>query len=493
MMKTLWGDRHALRELPTLATSTLLDEIKALDFDKLEELADTDPLENWTTGGWAETDPNSKLTVSANEIAFAAVARGSGCHVGKDFGSGHFGSFIHKIDFNITAYTNSYDSQITVYDLFNDDTHWIDIFVQYSSSTVYNPQLLSMDPNYVSDYGNANKGTRYYGKLERNATNITFKYYTGSDYETGLVDTLAVSKGNSTPLSSIWNAGDSSGSGGSITGSLYNLDLQEVSVTEKTSSDTGSGADTKVSYPSVVHSRAETGSGADAKLTGEPKATLLGTGESGAGVDAKLSFLAALLKSDTGSGLDLATQLLAILTGSESGVGIDSKLSRDLALFETGIGADSSSLSTGTNKISSDLGAGIDAVISLLAAISRTDIGSGLDTITALLASFIRSDTGSGVDALKSLLKAFVSSDYGIGTESLGSRIFTAQDSGVGSESYVLSGAPLFVDSSRLDIMPRRYGQVIFRDKEDTTKIIDKSVDVRFINSPIRERFSNRR
>lgn len=239
VMKELWGDRYALKELPTLATSLLLEQIKAIDFDKLDGLTEVDPLEDWTpSGGWAETDPNSKLTVSANEIAFAAVARGDGCYVEKDFGAGHFGSFIHKIDFNITAYTDSYDSQITVYDLFNDDTHWIDIFIQYATTTTYCPQLISMDPDLVSDYGYANKGTRYYSLLERNVTNITLKYYTGSDYETGLVDTLAVSKGDSTTLRYIWNASASSGSGGSITGSLYNLDLQEGPANPITSSPT---------------------------------------------------------------------------------------------------------------------------------------------------------------------------------------------------------------------------------------------------------------
>jgi hypothetical protein len=147
--------------------------------------------------------------------------------------------------------------------------------------------------------------------------------------------------------------------------SLYGIGATP-SVTAKTSSDTGSGA--------------------DAIVVGNPLATLTGF-EAGAGVDVFAALLSALVQSETGSGADAVYSLetpeaksssdagsgvegtpvpSAVLAGSETGSGVEALIARLLAALDTGGGAEASSIEIeGLLKalFASELGQGGDCLV----------------------------------------------------------------------------------------------------------------------------------
>lgn len=114
-------------------------------------------------------------------------------------------------------------------------------------------------------------------------------------------------------------------------------------------------------------SSSDTGAGADAKASGNPIATLV-KAETGSGVDAvdSLQTPEAKTSSDAGSGVEGAPAQSAILAGSESGSGIEAIIARLLAALDTGGGAEASSLETeGQLKdlFASELGEGADRLV----------------------------------------------------------------------------------------------------------------------------------
>jgi hypothetical protein len=150
----------------------------------------------------------------------------------------------------------------------------------------------------------------------------------------------------------------------------------EAAVTEKQSSDTGSGA--------------------DAKASGNPVATLTKT-ETGAGVEAHLGRDIHL--GETGGGLDAVAQAEAILTRAETGAGVEALLDRAIVLIEAGAGLDALEDLIAT-ILGTETGAGIDVSIELSQLIEKlsSDSGSGIDSRVALLAALLRSDLGAGVE-----------------------------------------------------------------------------------------------
>jgi hypothetical protein len=117
---------------------------------------------------------------------------------------------------------------------------------------------------------------------------------------------------------------------------LY-VEVDYSSVTAKTSSDTGAGADAYVS---------------------------LGTGE------VKTS-------SDAGSGVEGTPLPSAILTGGETGSSIEATVARLLVNFDVGYGVEASGVESGVleNLFSGELGEGLDL---LVAKIERPDKGGGM-------------------------------------------------------------------------------------------------------------------
>jgi len=197
---------------------------------------------------------------------------------------------------------------------------------------------------------------------------------------------------------------------------------EEVTLVEKSSSDTGSGSE--ASSPIATLSKADSGSGIEALLSrvlgvaevgsGAEVCTLLATlvaaGEAGAGVEfASKAFSSA----DSGSGAEsLVTRLLAT---SETGTGTETLLSRLLRHTDSGLGADAG-LTLLATLARAETGSGLDAFIGLITALTTNDTGLGVDKFLDRAISLF--DAGSGLDAA-TLCKAFLSTDSGVGFEAL--------------------------------------------------------------------------
>jgi len=195
-------------------------------------------------------------------------------------------------------------------------------------------------------------------------------------------------------------------------------------VTEKTVTDTGSGAEAKASgNPVATYSRSESGSGVEALFS-----RMLGAAEAGSGAEA-WSLLATLVATgEAGAGAEFATKLFS---SADSGSGVESLSSRLLATSEIG---------TGTETLLSrllrhtDSGLGADAGLTLLATLARAETGSGVDIFIGLVNALATSDTGLGIDKL--LGRAISLLDTGSGQDVATLRkVFLSTDSGVGLEA----------------------------------------------------------
>jgi hypothetical protein len=210
-----------------------------------------------------------------------------------------------------------------------------------------------------------------------------------------------------------------------------------ASVTPKTSSDTGSGVDAKIAYPSVIHVKSETGTGADAKTT-YPTGSHI-QAEAGAGVESLLARL--LNSSDTGSGADAKVDYpLAALAAAEMGAGVESLLARMLESSESGGCLDAL---VGGNPLAdllaSDAGVGWDAVTELIQSLEKisSDTGLGTDTVMASVGLITVIDAGSGVEALISRLLSKVEAGSGIDLSSLLASVIGADETGSALEASV--------------------------------------------------------
>jgi len=159
--------------------------------------------------------------------------------------------------------------------------------------------------------------------------------------------------------------------------SIYCTYEEAAGVTEKSSSDTGSGADAKASgNPVATLTRSEGGSGSDTIFG------LLGklTSDAGSGVDAYVSLEkpGAKTSSDTGSGIEGTPLSSAFLAGSETGSGIETFIARLLAAVDTGYGVEAGSVETDgllKDLLATELGEGSD---SLIAKIEMPAKGGGM-------------------------------------------------------------------------------------------------------------------
>lgn len=116
--------------------------------------------------------------------------------------------------------------------------------------------------------------------------------------------------------------------------------------TEKSSSDTGSGAEAKATgNPVATLTKTETGAGADVLSQAQ---AILDAAETGSGLDACVSLQtpAAKSSSDAGSGVEGTPVPSAELVGSETGSGIEVLIARLLAALDTGSSAEASSVET---------------------------------------------------------------------------------------------------------------------------------------------------
>lgn len=211
---------------------------------------------------------------------------------------------------------------------------------------------------------------------------------------------------------------------------IDDLDFNDIglpgpALVDKSSSDTGSGADAATLEASPT--AADTGSGADAAtLVGSPSSS-----DTGSGADAG-TLVASPSASDTGSGADVGA-LVASITSPDSAVGADAgSLVTSIGAADTGAGVDAGVVVAAI--AASETGAGADALSVLAAALSDTQLGTGVDAAT-LLASLLDSDTGTGVDEGTNA-QSVSDSDSGSGVDAFASLVaaVSADETGSGAD-----------------------------------------------------------
>jgi len=104
--QTLFGNKSTEGVKPTLATSSELDSLKALNFDDTPAKLGSDPTEDYTT--YTEVDETNALAITANRITYtAAKAIYNQYYVYKDKGADHFnGNFEHRVKHYCSAMGN---------------------------------------------------------------------------------------------------------------------------------------------------------------------------------------------------------------------------------------------------------------------------------------------------------------------------------------------------------------------------------------------------
>jgi hypothetical protein len=229
-----------------------------------------------------------------------------------------------------------------------------------------------------------------------------------------------------------------------------------ASVVDKSSSDTGSGADSQ--SVTVVRTVTDTGSGADA--TGARTASRTVT-ETGSGADTTGARTATRTVTDTGAGADATGARTATRTVTETGAGSDGQTTAAaLSSSDTGSGAETQS--AGVPNTDSDTGAGSDGSTvaaavttadtgagaeaqTIAVAVSATDTGSGAETQSAG-APKSDADTGAGTDG-SALTVAVPGSDTGSGTDA-GALVvsITVTDTGAGADAGSAAGEDQDVD-----------------------------------------------
>jgi len=189
--------------------------------------------------------------------------------------------------------------------------------------------------------------------------------------------------------------------------SLYGMGTEGGGATEKTGSDTGTGAETKASgNPLAAINGGETGSGAD-WLPGRD----IALPDTGAGVDALVSLQtpAAKTASDAGSGVEGTPLSGAVLVDNETGIGVDALVS----------------VQTPVAKTSSDAGSGVEAIPVPGAVLAGSESGAGIEAFIARLLA--AAETGYGAEASEigggGLLKHLFASELGEGADGLTAKI----------------------------------------------------------------------
>lgn len=229
----LFGDKGTLRELPTPATTLLVDELKAIDFLALKGEF-VDPLQDWTT--YTEVDTSSILTVAANQITVINLTRSSESWVYADKGVNHFGTT--GIDHDISSEGTDFDggnSDIFIYAIanINNPTNTTDpiIMVKMIDRLGTNMRYrLEIDDGATDELDlsiDHDLATQYWLTITREAAGSIAKTYTDS-VRTSLKDTMTVAQG-STSFQYMVHAFSRAGSGTEQSnGFIYDLDLKEA-------------------------------------------------------------------------------------------------------------------------------------------------------------------------------------------------------------------------------------------------------------------------
>jgi hypothetical protein len=422
----LFGDRLTLKNIETEATSFLLDELKAIDLLTLQGDA-VDPVEDFMT--YTEDDSSGLLTVTSNKIAWSNLTRGDYAAVYKSFGSGHFGDLEHKFTFRNGTYSGNLTGAViwSVADDYHSEADMAnaDNGIRATAYRYYSTNL------YFRDESNGNfdevanmffNNTTYYITVAQSGTTATFSVYYDPD-RTNLRNTASITTSGATyEYLNALCAQEYSGST-ICDGYLEDLDLQETTATEKTSSDSGTGQDIKSEgNPTVMAVSAETGNGTGVK-TDYPGA-VIGGEESGAGEETASLVVATdtaedsgggietshlntgetadKVGSDTGDGLDITTVIFTEIVVPETGSGADAVNARSLKMVEDGFGIETGERTT--VWIVADNGSGIEAA-AVIPVFGASDAGLGAD-LSILFKGAQSGDIAYGADTLRALIGA---------------------------------------------------------------------------------------
>lgn len=181
---------------------------------------------------------------------------------------------------------------------------------------------------------------------------------------------------------------------------LAGLITPEETVTELTTADTGTGAETSTVSASTPVAAADTGVGTEtASVT---KTASLLTADAGSGVDStQLESEQSFAASDTGAGADsTSVDKGALLSVADTGTGVDSSSlfqGKKIDAFDSGSGTDSAAVEKAF--VVSDSAAGADSSLTSKS-ISTSDSGSGSDSASASsVREFALADSGTGIDS----------------------------------------------------------------------------------------------
>ena len=182
----------------------------------------------------------------------------------------------------------------------------------------------------------------------------------------------------------------------------------------------------------TAKSGSDAGSGAEAKAPGNPSATLSG-GEAASGIDLVPGRDIALPESGSGADAVVSLEMPSAKTAADDGSGVDSAIpGAALTDSESGIGVDALvSLNTPQGKTASDNGSGAEAAIPG-AILAGTESGNGIDAFIARLLA--AAESGSGAEASVAggggEFKELLAAELGEGADELTAKIETPTKGG---------------------------------------------------------------
>jgi len=174
----LYGDRQMLKDLPTLADSDLIAEIKLIDLGDLADYSIDDPTEDFTT--YSEYDEQGKITKTSTRVTAESgnQNRKYTYYVYKDKGVDYFdGDFVHQfknycISISWLPFAVCWGiSNTDAYDMYQHNVNDCDALWWYwweNSGTAYQ-WIAERDgaSAYVDNRSGAATGVTYYMEIER--------------------------------------------------------------------------------------------------------------------------------------------------------------------------------------------------------------------------------------------------------------------------------------------------------------------------------------
>ncbi len=229
--QTLFGDKAALKELPTRATSPYLDNSKTIELGKVTPFSVPDPFQDFT--GYTEVDEDTDITVTSTKIDVVTMRRDALSYVrSPDFGAGHFGDFEHLITFYQTSGDRYSIASFWAVSNGSNTIQQMDTNNEGMDARIYNVAGANVPEMYILDSTNDNadsytgtNATIYYCTFERSGTTLTNKIYDDSG-RTNLLDTPTITCG-ATTYRYVYGLQSRESGTESITIYSENLDIQE--------------------------------------------------------------------------------------------------------------------------------------------------------------------------------------------------------------------------------------------------------------------------